>query len=392
MAIEYKAFVGGKEIDSFYSGGKEIQEIWGGDTLLWKKSGFRIKRNVVDEAIGDVCTCESGRQFFRLLYCSGDTKASDYIATFSESGELFKKIRNIKQNNAVWTLAFGNYFYIMTASLDETKIMSFYKFSEDGTLISTYDYNKTADLYNGSKGLVKGFYINEYGRYCVIIFYYGKKVYMQTQVISSSGSHSTIENTSFKYAPTSLVREQFHIGDKIIGISDSRYSSGSTVGSSKPILLDLASYKFQAISEKYIYLGTDGVRIFCTDLSEQKIYEYTGDEFKFKYDLSNDFDPNWTFLRKITFAGGYMIAQITNMGSTTTNADYIKIIRIDSEFKNVETVSYNVDNIDGFLVEREMNGIASYNGKLYIGKNYWKASTPSSSVKGAGAYTDEVSF
>lgn len=37
MAIEYKAFSGEKEIDGFYSGGKEIQEIWGGDTLLWRK-------------------------------------------------------------------------------------------------------------------------------------------------------------------------------------------------------------------------------------------------------------------------------------------------------------------------------------------------------------------
>lgn len=37
MAIEYKAFSGGREIDGFYSGGKEIQEIWGGDTLLWRK-------------------------------------------------------------------------------------------------------------------------------------------------------------------------------------------------------------------------------------------------------------------------------------------------------------------------------------------------------------------
>lgn len=44
MAIEYKAFVAGKEVDSFYSGGKEIQEIWGGDTLLWRK-----KEDVVEE-------------------------------------------------------------------------------------------------------------------------------------------------------------------------------------------------------------------------------------------------------------------------------------------------------------------------------------------------------
>lgn len=388
----YAAFANRQEIEDFPINGVNTEEIYGGNVLFWRKGGFKINRNVADEAIGDVCTCKSGRQFFRLLYCSGDTKASDYIATFSETGDLFKKIRNIKQNNAVWTLAYGDYFYIMTVSLDETKIMSFYQFSEDGTLISTYDYNKTANLYNGIKGLVKGFYINQYGRYCVVVFYYGSKVYMQTQVVLPNGGSSMVKNENFKYAPTSLVKEQFHIGDKIIGISDSRYSSGSTVGSSKPILLDLTSYKLQAISEKYIYLGTDGSRIFCTDLSEQKIYEYTGDEFEFKYDLSNDFDSNWTFLRRITFADGYMIAQITNMGSTTPNADYVKIIRIDSEFKNAETVSYEVDNIDGFLVEREMDGIASYDGKLYIGKNYWKASSASSPVKGAGAYTDEISF
>lgn len=388
----YAAFANRQEIEDFPINGVDTDAIYGGNVLFWRKGGFRINRNVADEAIGDVCTCKSGHQFFRLLYCSGDTKASDYIATFSETGDLFKKIRNIKQNNAVWTLAYGSYFHIMTASLDETKIMSFYQFSEDGTLISTYDYNKTANLYNGTSGRVKGFYIDQYGRYCVVVFYYGRKVYMQTQIVLPNGGSSMVKNENFKYAPTLFVKEQFHIGDKIIGISGSRYSSGSTVGSSKPILLDLTSYKLQAISEKYIYLGTDGSRIFCTDLSEQKIYEYTGDEFEFKYDLSNDFDSNWTFLRRITFADGYMIAQITNMGSTTPNADYIKIIRIDSEFKNAETVSYEVDNIDGFLVEREMDGIASYDGKLYIGKNYWKASSASSSTKGAGAYTDEISF
>lgn len=42
MAIEYKAFAAGKEVDSFYSGGKEIQEIWGGDTLLWKKGSSSV--------------------------------------------------------------------------------------------------------------------------------------------------------------------------------------------------------------------------------------------------------------------------------------------------------------------------------------------------------------
>lgn len=33
----YKAFLNGQEIDGFSVGGEEIKEIWGGDTLLWKK-------------------------------------------------------------------------------------------------------------------------------------------------------------------------------------------------------------------------------------------------------------------------------------------------------------------------------------------------------------------
>lgn len=44
----YRAYAGGKEINDFYTGGKETKEIWGGDTLLWRKgeenfSGFRVR-------------------------------------------------------------------------------------------------------------------------------------------------------------------------------------------------------------------------------------------------------------------------------------------------------------------------------------------------------------
>lgn len=39
MSRSYRAFVNGKEV-SFYSGGKEIKQLWGGDTLIWQKESI----------------------------------------------------------------------------------------------------------------------------------------------------------------------------------------------------------------------------------------------------------------------------------------------------------------------------------------------------------------
>ena len=36
MSRSYRAFVNGKEV-SFYSGDKEVKQLWGGDTLIWQK-------------------------------------------------------------------------------------------------------------------------------------------------------------------------------------------------------------------------------------------------------------------------------------------------------------------------------------------------------------------
>lgn len=52
----FRAFAGGKEIKDFHIGGKQVQQIWGGDTLLWEKRkrepppfsiGFITKEDIV---------------------------------------------------------------------------------------------------------------------------------------------------------------------------------------------------------------------------------------------------------------------------------------------------------------------------------------------------------
>lgn len=35
--MQYRAYAGGKEIRDFYIGGKQVNEIWGGNTLLWNR-------------------------------------------------------------------------------------------------------------------------------------------------------------------------------------------------------------------------------------------------------------------------------------------------------------------------------------------------------------------
>ena len=42
----YKAFLNRQEITGFPVKGKETSEIWGGNVLLWKKSGFSILENL----------------------------------------------------------------------------------------------------------------------------------------------------------------------------------------------------------------------------------------------------------------------------------------------------------------------------------------------------------
>lgn len=47
----YKAFLNRQEITGFPVKGKETSEIWGGNTLLWKKKqGISIKTDVSDRA------------------------------------------------------------------------------------------------------------------------------------------------------------------------------------------------------------------------------------------------------------------------------------------------------------------------------------------------------
>lgn len=52
MATIYRAYANGEEITDFPINGVETQEIWGGDTLLWKK-GETVDNNFVYITVGD---------------------------------------------------------------------------------------------------------------------------------------------------------------------------------------------------------------------------------------------------------------------------------------------------------------------------------------------------
>lgn len=66
MPIKYRAYADGKEITDFYIGGRETKQIWGGDTLLWEKSGEPPKYSL--PVIVSGCMQRAGK-YYELSHC-----------------------------------------------------------------------------------------------------------------------------------------------------------------------------------------------------------------------------------------------------------------------------------------------------------------------------------
>ena len=135
----YKAFLNRQEIEGFSIGGEEIKEIWGGDTLLWKKdSGIPPMKEicsvrttwtqVTDSGIMYPCECElsvrnqieDGSQYFTDIEKAGIYTKQGYHSngqlggSYSEEGCIMFKAtinpkqiynratRNVKQTLRMW--------------------------------------------------------------------------------------------------------------------------------------------------------------------------------------------------------------------------------------------------------------------------------------------------
>jgi hypothetical protein len=221
----YKAFLNRQEITGFPVKGKETSEIWGGDTLLWKKSGG-IRKNIVDYAAIDKCTTTTGATLVNLIYGFKGTGGaiSNKFAFFVGGNSIVKIIydfSNIMQNEAGFAVAYKNYFYILHTDGLFENIKDFYKYSDKGELIFHYSNSDKVE-----KMFFQGFYVGDDDTFYCIFYNQLSSSYMPSPDTSVSptvyeyksgknvGSRK-IEKLYCKSASTDYVSNQYKISGKI---------------------------------------------------------------------------------------------------------------------------------------------------------------------------------
>lgn len=139
--MRYEAYLGTskKEIEDFYVGGKQVEELWDGDTLLWKK-GYIVRENVANFCGQSKCTSINGTELLAIWH----TKTyydfdGNCLAFFTGDGEHIREIITNTDEGESWqAVSTGKNFYVIKFKYVERKyvlITVFYKFDEDGNTI-----------------------------------------------------------------------------------------------------------------------------------------------------------------------------------------------------------------------------------------------------------------
>ena len=127
----YKAFLNRQEITGFPVKGKETSEIWGGNTLLWKKSGG-IRKNIAEYAAFDKCTTTSGVTLVNLISgnYSNIFNPEKKFAIFVGGSSIIKVIDSF--DGLGFAIAYKNYFYIIHTDESRQSVSDFCKYSDNG--------------------------------------------------------------------------------------------------------------------------------------------------------------------------------------------------------------------------------------------------------------------
>lgn len=163
----YKAFLNRQEITGFPVKGKETSEIWGGNTLLWKKSGG-IRKNIAEYAAFDKCTTTSGVTLVNLISGSYSNifNPEKKFAIFVGGSSIIKVIDSF--DGLGFAIAYKNYFYIIHTDGSRQSVSDFCKYSDKGELVFRYSNSDSIE-----NMIFQGFYVGDDDTfYC--IFYKNK--------------------------------------------------------------------------------------------------------------------------------------------------------------------------------------------------------------------------
>lgn len=250
----YKAFLNRQEITGFPVKGKETSEIWGGNTLLWKKSGG-IRKNIVDYAVFDKCTTTSGVTLVNLISGSYSNifNPEQKFAIFVGGNSIIKVIDSFE--GLGFAIAYKNSFYIIHTDENRQSVANFCKYSDKGELV--FRYSNPDSIENM---IFQGFYVGDDDTfYCIFYKNKGTSYYpvpeqeLPPTVFGYKGGKrvysAEIEQIYCKPESTDYISNQYKISEKAF-IETNRFITPSYTYPFTQALLEIGTNKLALVSKE----------------------------------------------------------------------------------------------------------------------------------------------
>lgn len=376
----YKAFLNRQEITGFPVKGKETSEIWGGNVLLWKKSGFSILENLRGYVANQKCISANGINMLSVLK-SQTSSEGQVIGFFQETSPYVNKIlTNGNYYSSTRVISCGNYFYAIKVDRSnggkDNTISRFYKIDESGNVIA--QYSNSTKISNSQKyyTLVRGFFVINDTFYCIVDFLKGSLTGVSQGMkmyTYRNGSGGSVYNISVNTGNISISQ-----GD----ISDSFIINGKTfIIATKNKIRSLyqvsAGNVTRVTSADYNYCGTDGTDLYFTNTNRMKLYKLDKETLKFSdaiFDTSSVeyHGEAWRNgeINDITFVKNKMYASVWSR----------EIVKID--FQNGKAAPKLLHSLDS---KYTVVLLTSHKGKLIINKG-------DSNTTQSGLYLDIITL
>lgn len=398
--MRYEAYLGTskKKIEDFYVGGKQVEELWGGNTLLWKKNGVKIRENVANFCGFSKSVSQNGAELLSVGY-DGDVSynTGSFLELFTGEGTYTKRLVTCNEEEYCMAISLDNYFYVIKykgiQAQREHTITAFYKFAEDGNAIYSFYNAKTVptDVLDEFR---RDWHLNHNNFYVIndtfyIIFEVG--AYNSTPekmanwfyiVAYKNGSciSQKLVDTGINYGDNPMkslaCANQFQINGTNILTGGVPYN---TYHYCYP-LVKVTENTFSTLNSfYYTYIGTDRKYIYltdtlgCDDGRRKKLFSFDGENYKCIIDLEKiGIGTNSCDFVAVVRVEDILYAAVSYETFVLDDQSYV--IAIDEKEPKKSKIIYELNASS----KRKYRWVAirqltTKNGKLYVHKT-WKES------------------
>lgn len=383
-----------------------MEELWGGNTLLWKKNGIKIKENIADFCGFGKCVSENGVEALSIdhVRSATDINGGAYFELFVGNAPYAKRLLELNNKESWYAVCFEKNFYAIryetiSTTASQYAIKSFCKYDENGNVIYRYEsagtmpVDKLKELnphkHSHYLGGLSGFYVindtfyllfsisstevnsnknedeEDLSMYFLITYKDGscisQKIISGVKFIDTAANESAVS-----------CKNQFLVDEKIL-------LTGSSVPGpyyeNRPLIAVSEGGISRPFSAKYSYIGTNGKDIFLTDARSnydrrQKIYLFDNGEYKLIHNIENDDGAINHRVVALAFIDNmmYIAANYGDVGFPYSAV----VIEVDLNSPEKGTVIYKLNTPKHKYSWIGIRQLTAKNGKLYVHKEWQK--------------------